>query len=92
MLKFNEDHQKSKFFSSFYHQRIFEGCEDVKEAVKTVAENANLGLDAVVEALLEIENRRMTALALTEDCAVVVWFTVNAGTLARIISDEMIQN
>ena len=91
MLKFNKDYQKSIFFSDFYHLRIYEGCEDVKEIVKKSAQKANLSLDAVVAALLEIENRRVSALALTEDSAVVMWFSVNAGALAKIISEEMIQ-
>ena len=90
MFQSKKDLQKSVFFSDFYHTRMYEGYKDVNESVKQAANKANLSLDTVVEALLEIENQRLKALAMTEDSAVVVWFTANAGALANIIKNKMI--
>ncbi len=81
--------QKSIFFENFYHLRSYEGLSDVEKAIRVAASDAGLSIESVLKALQEIENQNDTALIMTQDSAVVIWFKVNAGLLAKFIQQSV---
>ena len=82
--------QKSIFFENFYHLQTYEGLSNVEKAIRIAASDAGLSIESELMTLQEIENQNETALVMTEDSAVVIWFKVNAGLLAKFIQQSVL--
>ena len=80
---------KTIFFENFYYLWTFEGYEDAMQAVEIARGDAEISLEKVIEALQEVEDRKLNDLVATKSSPTVVWFTINAAYLARFIKQNM---